>query len=152
MLQWTLGRPQGLQPTRLLCSWDSSGKNSGVGSLSLLQGILPIQELKPNFLHCRQIPYQVSQKGSPRKLEWVASPFSSRSSWPRNQTEVSCIAGGFFTNWAMREATLAIETSYNNNSKHCLLFLCSNQNCWVFPTKTDCFFQSKFFLMCQLWL
>ena len=31
-------------------------------------------------------------------------PFSSRSSLPRNQTGVSCIAGGFFTNWAMREA------------------------------------------------
>ena len=33
-------------------------------------------------------------------LEWVAFPFSSRSSWPRNQTGVSCIADGFFTNWA----------------------------------------------------
>ena len=35
-----------------------------------------------------------------RILEWVAFPFSSRFSWPRNQTGVSCIAGGFFTNWA----------------------------------------------------
>ena len=33
-------------------------------------------------------------------LEWVAYPFSSRSSWPRNQTGVSCIAGGFFTSWS----------------------------------------------------
>ena len=39
-----------------------------------------------------------------RILEWVAYPFSNRSSWPRNRTTVSCIAGGFFTNWAMREA------------------------------------------------
>ena len=39
-----------------------------------------------------------------RILEWVAYPFSSGSSWPRNQTRVSCIAGGFFTNWAIREA------------------------------------------------
>ena len=39
-----------------------------------------------------------------RILEWVAYPFSSGSSRPRNQTGVSCIAGGFFTNWAMREA------------------------------------------------
>ena len=37
-------------------------------------------------------------------LEWVAYPFFSRSSQPRNQTGVSCIAGGFFTNWAIREA------------------------------------------------
>ena len=36
-------------------------------------------------------------------MDWVAYPFSSRSSWPRNWT-VSCIAGGFFTNWAIREA------------------------------------------------
>ena len=35
-----------------------------------------------------------------RILEWVAYPFSSRSSPPRNLTRVSCIAGGFFTNWA----------------------------------------------------
>ena len=39
-----------------------------------------------------------------RILEWVAYPFSSGSSWPRNQTGASCIEGGFFTNWAMREA------------------------------------------------
>ena len=37
-------------------------------------------------------------------LEWVAYPFSRGSSQPRNWTGVSCIAGGFFTNWAMREA------------------------------------------------
>ena len=35
-----------------------------------------------------------------RILEWVGNPFSSGSSWPRNQTRVSCIAGGFFTSWA----------------------------------------------------
>ena len=39
-----------------------------------------------------------------RILEWVSSPFSRGSSRPRNQTRVSCIAGGFFTNWATREA------------------------------------------------
>ena len=43
-------------------------------------------------------------QGSPRILEWVAYPFSSRPSRPRNRTGVSCIAGRFFTNWAMREA------------------------------------------------
>ena len=53
--------------------------------------------------HCRQILYQLSLKGSPRTLEWVAYPFSSRSFWPRNQTRVSCIAGRFFTNWAIME-------------------------------------------------
>ena len=39
-----------------------------------------------------------------RILEWVAISFSRGSSWPRNQIQVSCIAGRFFTYWAMREA------------------------------------------------
>ena len=56
------------------------------------------QGSKPGFMHCRRILYQLSHKGSPRILEWVAYPFSSRSSQPRNQLGVSCIAGGFFTN------------------------------------------------------
>ena len=37
-------------------------------------------------------------------LEWVACSFSSGSSWPRNRTGVSCTAGRFFTNWAIKEA------------------------------------------------
>ena len=58
------------------------------------------------YTHCRQIHYQRSHKGSPRILEWVAYSFSSRSSWPRNRTGVSCIEGEFFTNWAIREAPI----------------------------------------------
>ena len=54
---------------------------------------------------CRQILYQLSQQGSPRILEWVAYPFSRRSSWPRNWTRVSYIAGRLFTSWATREET-----------------------------------------------
>ena len=54
--------------------------------------------------HGRRILYQLSQKGSPRILEWVAYPFSSTSSQLRNWTTVSCIAGRFFTNWAIRKA------------------------------------------------
>ena len=37
-------QPHGQQPTRLLCLWDSPGKNTGVGCLALLQEIFPIQE------------------------------------------------------------------------------------------------------------
>ena len=64
----------------------------------------PTHRLNPGLLHCRQILYQMSHKGSPRILKWVAYPFSRVSSWPRNQTRVSCIAGRFFANWAIREA------------------------------------------------
>ena len=38
-----------------------------------------------------------------RILEWVAIPFSRGSSKPKDQTQVSCIAGRFFTSWATRE-------------------------------------------------
>ena len=68
--------------------WNSPGQNTGVDGCSLLNLGLP---------HCRWILYQLSHQGSPRILEWVAYPFSSKSFPPRNQTRVSCIAGGFFT-------------------------------------------------------
>ena len=58
----------------------------------------------PGLPHGRQILYQLGHKGSPRILEWVSYPFSRGSSRPRNWTRVCCIAGGFFTNWAIREA------------------------------------------------
>ena len=93
-----------LQPHGLDSPWNSPGQNTGVGSLSLLQGNFPTQGLNPCLPHCRWILYLLSHKGSPRILEWVAYPFSSKSSQPRNWTGVSCISGGFFTNWAMREA------------------------------------------------
>ena len=83
--------------------WNSSGLNTRVGSLSFLQETVPTQGLNLGLPHCRQILYQQSQKGSPKILEWVAYPFSSRSSWPRNWIRVSCIAGGFFTSWATRK-------------------------------------------------
>ena len=93
-----------LRPRGLYSPWSSPGQSTGVGSLSLLQGIFPTQESNPGLRHCRRILYQLSHQGSPRILEWVAYPFSSGSSRPRNLTRVSCIAGGFFTNWATREA------------------------------------------------
>ena len=59
--------------------WNSPGQTTGVGSLTLLQGIFPTQGSNPGLLHCRQILYQLSHQGSPRTLEWVAYPFSSGS-------------------------------------------------------------------------
>ena len=93
-----------LRPHGLYSPWNSPGQNTGVGSLSLHQGVFPTQGSNPGLPHCRKVLYQLSHKGSPRILEWVAFPFSSRSSRPRNRTGVSCMAGGFFTNWAIREA------------------------------------------------
>ena len=85
-------------------SWNSPSLNTGVGSLSFLQAIFPTQGWNLGLSHCRQILYQLSHKINPRILEWVAFPFSSGSSLPRNGTRVSCIAGRFFTNWAIRKS------------------------------------------------
>ena len=52
--------------------------------------------------------HKVSQA---RIQEWVAISFSRGSSQTRNWTQVSCIAGGFFTNWAMREGMVAYSRS-----------------------------------------
>ena len=93
-----------LQPHGLYNPWNSAGQSTGVGSCSLLQGISPTQGLNPGLPYCGKILYQLSHKGSPRMLEGVAYAFSSRSSWTRNQTGVSCIAGRFFISWATREA------------------------------------------------
>ena len=48
-----------------------------------------------------------------RILEWVALPFSKGSSQPRDRTQVSCVAGSFFTIWATRE-TYYITWSYSS--------------------------------------
>ena len=57
-------RPHGLQPARLLCPWDSPGKNTGVGSRSLLQDIFPNHGSNPGLPHCRWILYGLSHRGS----------------------------------------------------------------------------------------
>ena len=95
-----------LRPHGLYSPWNSQGQNTGVSSLSLLQGIFPTHGLNPGLLHCRPILYQLRYKGSPIILEWVAYPFSSGSSWPRNRSGVSCTAGGYLTNWAIREVKM----------------------------------------------
>ena len=47
--------PHGLQPAWLLCAWNSPGKNTAVGSHSLLRGIFPTQGAKLSLLHYNQI-------------------------------------------------------------------------------------------------
>ena len=129
-------QPQGLNPARILCPWNSPSKNTGVGCHSLLHGILWAQGSNSGLLHCRQIivwipreneseievaqmcptlcdPVDCSLPGSSihgilqaRVLEWVAISFSRGSSRARDQTQVSRIAGRHFNLWATREAPL----------------------------------------------
>ena len=58
----------GLEPAGLLCLWNSSVKNTGLGCHFLLPGIFPTQGLNPGLLHCRQILYYLSHQGSPHHL------------------------------------------------------------------------------------
>ena len=86
-------QPQGLEPARLLCPWHSLGKNTRVGSHSLLQGIFPTQESNLGLLNCRQILYHLSYREAPTpsvtkvKYNWelwchkgVPAPPSSKGS------------------------------------------------------------------------
>ena len=63
-----------LRPHGLGSPWNSPGQDTGVGSLSLLQGIFPTQDSNPGLPHCKWILYQLSHKGSPRILEWIPIP------------------------------------------------------------------------------
>ena len=53
---------------------------------------------------CDPMDYTVHGILQARILEWVAFLFSSGSSQTRNWTEISYTAGGFFTNWIIRDA------------------------------------------------
>ena len=97
-------RSPALQVDSLPAEPQGKPKNTGVGSLSLLQRIFSTRESNLGLLHCRRILYHLSHQAGLRILKWVASPFSRGSSQPRNWTRVSCIAAGFFTSWATREA------------------------------------------------
>ena len=82
-------KPYGLWPTRHLCPWNSPGKNTEVGSHSLLQGIFLTQGWNQGLLHRRRVLYCLSP----------GSPASQAGSLP-SEPGVPWIAGGFFTVWA----------------------------------------------------
>ena len=64
-LRLILCDPVDCKPARLLCPWDSPGKNTGVSSHFLLQGIFLTQGSNLGLLHCRQIFYHLNHQGSP---------------------------------------------------------------------------------------
>ena len=66
-----------LRPHGLYSPWNIPGQNTGMGSLSLLQGIFRTRGWSPGLLHCRRILYQVSHKESPLNFgnSWTWSPW-----------------------------------------------------------------------------
>ena len=64
-----------LKPIRLLCPWDSPGKNTGVGCHALLQGIFPTQGLNLRFLHlllCRWVLYHWATREALNKVHFLS--------------------------------------------------------------------------------
>ena len=70
-----------------------------------------------------------------RILEWIAIAFSRAYSWPRDQTQVSCIAGKFFTVWATMEAPLRVDwvfhPKYNTHTHTHTLLHAEGKFFWV---------------------
>ena len=62
-----------LRPRGLYTPWNSPGQNTGMGNLSLLEGIFPTQGSNPGLPHCRQILCQLSYEGSlfPKKYSQI---------------------------------------------------------------------------------
>ena len=91
MLKWS--EVKAIQSCPTLCHpmdyrpWNSPGQNTGVGSLSLFQGIFPTQGSNPGLPHCRQILYQLRQQGSPEGCCCCCQVASvvSDSVWPQRQ-------------------------------------------------------------------
>ena len=75
-------RPHELQSTRLLCPWDSPGKNTWMSCHSLLQGIFLTQVSNPGLLCCRQTLYRLSYEGtSPTSLDLTQMHFFFIAEW-----------------------------------------------------------------------
>ena len=93
--------PIKLSSVDLLDLWASKTCNSQPRSRTQLSKTQVTQSCQTL---CDPVDYTVCGILQARILEWVAFPFSRGSSQPRDWTQVSCIAGGFFTNWTIREA------------------------------------------------
>ena len=70
-----------------------------------VNGLVKVKVAQLCLTLCNPMDYRILGILQARTLEWVAFPFSGESSQPRDQTQVSRIAGGVcFTSWAIREA------------------------------------------------
>ena len=81
-----------MTPWSVACqSWDSPGKNTGVGCHFLLQGIFPTQGSNPGLLHCRQILYPES-RGKPRLGPDLINPIATslQTCELENRNDICC--------------------------------------------------------------
>ena len=124
--------------SRLLCPWNSPGKNTGVGCNSLLQGIFPTHGSNPGLLLCRQICYCLSHQGSPKSpsrfdpllLQLALSNATHTYAWvilwnTRGLYNISLMLHRawyiFYTHWIVFEWTTHIQISYSHHRLPLLL-------------------------------
>ena len=69
-----------------------------------------------------------------RILEWIAIYFSRRSSWPRDWTQISCIAGRFFTIWAIVKSTIFSFIKRNLKQGSCFIHPLISHSAWNYAT------------------
>ena len=69
--------PNELWPARLLCPWDSPGKNTAVDCHFLLQRTFLTQGSNPGLLHCRQILYHLNYREDPTPKKGTAKECSN---------------------------------------------------------------------------
>ena len=118
--------PRGLFPIGLLCPWKPLGKNTGMCSLSLLQGILLTPGSNPSLLHCWQILYHLNNQGSPpnlpRLLQCLYANRQSSSQWPsarrKPRARILC-SDSLFTYLVYFQQTV-IRVIYIQLWRHCM--------------------------------
>ena len=95
-------QPHGLQPTRLLCPWDSPGKSTGVGYRLLLQRIFLIQGSIPLLLHWQVDSLPLSHVGSPQRflVEGNSALETHGLLWRRFHLSQLEVDGGCWHLWA----------------------------------------------------
>ena len=99
---WNGGTQNGRSGGVLINSpWSASTARRGSHEAWLI-GTVKVTQSCPTL--CDPMDYTVHGILQARILVWVAFPFSRGSAQPTDRTQVSCIAGGFFTSWATREA------------------------------------------------
>ena len=125
-------------PHGLYSPWNSPGQNTGVSSLSLLQGIFPTQQLNWDCLLCRQILYQLNYERSP--MVWLCNLFLvSSENRSFKFSEVQLVDFSFMNLFLM----LHLKIHYHTDFFLCYFLEFYILHLGLWSIFTDCFERSK---------
>ena len=108
-------QPYVLQPARLLCPWDSPGKNTGVGCHFLLQGLILTEGSNQGLLHCRKIFYCLSHRETLHIQECSSVQSFSRVWLFATPWTAACQASLSITNSRSQPKPMSIESVMPSN-------------------------------------